>query len=162
MAQDQRDGSNHNDQQAAQEPQSGQDARNTESEGEVHWIDFRHNEIHDDAYTPVKDNVRGPYLPDQADQVGRAAQDDDFNTSGETGLAAGSGTYGAVGAGTSGGTMGRGDTGHFGVMSGTDLSDTLGGPGAPDRTAGPAGTQPFGHLGGPTEQPPEDADANEQ
>lgn len=110
---------------------------------DIQWIDFRHNEIQDDAYTPAKDNVRGPYLPDQVDQVNRAADDDAFNTAGETGLAQGGGTYGDIGAGTSGGmARARGDSGRFGTMGGTDLSDTLGGEGGPDQTAGPAGTEP--------------------
>jgi hypothetical protein len=130
-----------------------------ERRDDVHWIDFRQNEVQDDAYTPAKENVRGPYLPDQADEVNRAAEDDAFNTEGETGLAAGGGTYGAVGAGTSGGTMGRGDTGHFGTMSGTDLSDTLGGPGGPDRTAGPPGTQPI--TDGPPQRTTDDQSAAE-
>jgi hypothetical protein len=117
---------------------------------DIQWIDFRQNEIEDDAYTPADDNVRGPYLPDQVDQVNRAADDDAFNTAGETGLAQGGGTYGDIGAGTSGGmTSTRGDSGRFGTMGGTDLSDTLGGEGGPDQTAGPAGTEYMGDLAAP-------------
>lgn len=136
-------------QQDQQQDQRQGKPEDDESQNDIHWIDFRHNEIQDNAYTPAKENVRGPYLPDQVNQVNRAAKDDAFNTSGETGLAEGSGTFGAVGAGTSGGTMGRGDTGHFGTMAGTDLSDTLGGLGGPDRTAGPSGTQPIADIGEP-------------
>jgi hypothetical protein len=116
---------------------------------DITWIDFRHNEISDDAYTPAKDDVRGPYLPDQVNEVNRAADDDAFNTAGEAGLAEGGGTFGEVGAGTAGGTMGRGDTGHFGTMGGADLSDTLGGVGEPDMTEGPAGTEPIGDVADP-------------
>jgi hypothetical protein len=117
---------------------------------DIQWIDFRHNEIQDDAYTPADDNIRGPYLPDQVDQVDRAAEDDAFHTAGETGLAEGGGSYGEVGAGTSGGmASGRGDTGRFGTMGGTDLSDTLGGEGGPDQTAGPVGTESIGDLATP-------------
>lgn len=121
-------------------------------QNDTHWIDFGHNEVQDDDYTPVQDDVRGPYLPDQVDQVNRAAEDDAFTTAGEGGLAEGEGTYGDIGAGAEGGTMGRGDTGHFGVMGGTDLSDTLGGPGGPDETAGPAGSEPIGDIDEPEVQ----------
>ena len=116
------------------------------------WIDFQANEVQDEGYTPVKDDVRGPYLPDQVNQINRAARDDDFKTAGVGGLAEGGGSYGDVGAGTSGATTGRGDTGELGVMGGTDLSDTLGGPGAPDRTAGPAGSEPIGDIDEPEVQ----------
>ncbi|HEX6820305.1 MAG TPA: hypothetical protein VF120_18150 [Ktedonobacterales bacterium] len=131
-----------------QQPDSTSASQTTPQEP-VHWIDFQRNEVEDSAYTPAKDNVRGAYLPDQVDQVNRAAHDDDFNSKDVGGLAEGGGTYGAVGAGTSGGTMGRGDTGELGVMAGTDLSDTLGGPGAPDRTAGPEGSEPLGDIDEP-------------
>ncbi len=126
---------------------------NEKQQDDIQWIDFRHNEIEDDAYTPVKDNVRGPYLPDQVDQVNRAAEDDAFNTAGEAGLAEGGGTYGDIGAGTSGGmARARGDSGRFGMMGGTDLSDTLGGAGGPDQTAGPSGTEPIGDIDEPEVQ----------
>jgi hypothetical protein len=117
---------------------------------DIQWIDFRHNETQDEAYTPVDDNIRGPYLPDQVDQVNRAAADDAFRTAGETGLAEGGGTYGDIGAGTSDAmARARGDSGRFGTMGGTDLSDTLGGEGGPDQTAGPAGTEDTGDLAAP-------------